>query len=77
MIVDLALITLPTVALAHVTYHNTYKDQPREEWPHRVAVTVTRQGCVFCVWLIRHHGRWVAWQVAQVLPKRRVGGRES
>jgi hypothetical protein len=77
MIVEFLTITVPTVGLGAATYQDANKGKPREQWPHRVAMTVTREGCVFCVWLIRHHGRWVAWQVAQLLPKRRMGGNKN
>lgn len=70
MIVEAITVTAPTLALAHVTYLNTYKERPTDEWPHRRLYAV-------CTFLVRHHGQWLLWQVCTLLPLRHVVTRKE
>ena len=60
MLLDAALITVPTLALTHVTYLNTYRDKAIEEWPHY-------RFRVWCTYVIYHNGRRVMWSVCTPL----------
>jgi hypothetical protein len=57
--VEFALVTVPTGALAHVTYLNTYKDSLPDEWPHNKAARHIKR-------VVVHSGRYVLWQVANL-----------
>lgn len=65
-----AAVTASTLLLTHVTYLNTYKDTPHEEKPHvklpRATVYIVRILTV----RVRHHGRWVVWQISAIMPKK-------
>jgi hypothetical protein len=76
MVVEAVFVTAPTLILAHVTYQDANKDKPSDEWPHRIAYRV-------CVFLVRHHGRWLLWTVCTPLVlvqraiRRRKGDNEN
>lgn len=71
MIVDIALIA-STVALTHVTYLATYQSVEPSQRPHNRLIRATRTGVVVVVGRVWHHGRWIYWQLAILLPAVRV-----
>lgn len=65
-----AAVTGATLALTHVTYLNTYREAPPEEWPHRRLIVVCcRHGRYVTLWLV--------WQVCSLLPLRHEIRRED
>lgn len=70
MIVVEVAVTASTLALTHVTYWNTYRDTPPDDWPHVRYRRIVGK-------LARHHGKWLMWQISTVLPRRRVTHRED
>jgi hypothetical protein len=70
-----AAVTGSTLLLTHVTYLNTYKDTPHEEKPHVKASRVTVYIVRILTVRVRHHGRWVIWQISAVMPKK--GGKSE
>ena len=78
-------VTGSAFTLTYVTYLNTYRDRPTDEWPHRravfhtivvftAAITLLELGRLLAWSHIVHCGRWIRWQTAR-LPKR--GGRRT
>lgn len=71
MLAEIALTTA-TGLCTHATYLLAYKDTPREDLPHHRAHRAVKRATYVTVvtlsGLIRHGGRWVAWQVSYLLP---------
>lgn len=57
-------VTVASYGLGHVTYLNTYKDTPIEQWPHRryarAVATIIRH--------VHRRVRIIAWNLVSILP---------